>query len=87
MTAPTTPHPQAVLHALAAMRALIEDVPDLPAVLDAASRSLDTAVFFDPTLWRDKHEDLEHDIRVLKAVLPAWQLARDIRDGAATARR
>lgn len=48
---------------------------DLPDAIEKAKRSLEVGPFLDPTLWREKHKDLESDLEFMRAALPLWKLA------------
>lgn len=72
-------HAAAMSIVIAAMQLL--DCLDLARTIEAADRALAFGCFRDPTLWIEKHGDLEHDKRVLEAALPLWRAAKALREG------
>lgn len=49
---------------------------DLDDAIQKAERALDMGPILDPTLWIQKHKDLESDLEILRAALPLWQLVK-----------
>ncbi len=52
---------------------------DLAAFVNAAEHGLSFGCFTDPTLWREKHEDLERVKRLAEEMLPFWRRARTMK--------
>jgi hypothetical protein len=53
---------------------------DIPALLAAIARADAAGPFIDPTLWREKHQAMTEDKRILEAALPLHQLGVILRD-------
>lgn len=52
---------------------------DIAGAIDRGQKALDHGALFHPSEWIAKHEDLEQDMKVLKAALPLANLAEQIR--------
>lgn len=61
---------------LAVQAGRILTVADVPKLIAAGERALAIGPIVDPTLWREKHEDLEADLELLKAALPLFHLMK-----------
>jgi hypothetical protein len=48
---------------------------DIPELLRAIEHADAFGPLLDPTLWRDKHEAMNRDRKLLEAALPLWRLA------------
>jgi hypothetical protein len=68
-------HRLSVEMVLSAARVLL--AIDIPDAIRKAERALDVGPLLDPTLWMQKHKDLEGDLAFLRAALPLWKLAHD----------
>lgn len=61
--------------------AVIQPIP-IQEMIERANRSLAVGPVLDPTLWREKHKDVELDIEVFKAFRSVQQIAEKLAAGA-----
>ena len=65
---------KAVLHQSHVVFQVAQGIENLPEAIEFAERSLAIGAVRDPTLFREKHQKLEEDIAIMRAVLEVARL-------------